>query len=132
MPHSLPPLPYAHDALEPTIDAKTISKKFSIPRVTLLNDLVAVGLVLVWVASFLARKVKSLLLGESAEPEGAPAEFKSENPMYKDADAALNEARMNMGDAAYRAIIRMIRSACRASILRPKCGTLPSMGWLSR
>lgn len=30
---------------------------------------VAVGLVLVWVASFLARKVKSLLLGESAEPE---------------------------------------------------------------
>jgi len=30
---------------------------------------IAVGLVLVWVASFLARKVKSLLLGESAEPE---------------------------------------------------------------
>jgi cation diffusion facilitator family transporter len=30
---------------------------------------VAVGLVLVWVASFLARKVKSLLLGESADPE---------------------------------------------------------------
>jgi Fe-Mn family superoxide dismutase len=24
MPHSLPPLPYAHDALEPTIDAKTM------------------------------------------------------------------------------------------------------------
>ena len=30
---------------------------------------VAVGFVLVWVASFLARKVKSLLLGESADPE---------------------------------------------------------------
>ncbi|MEI8257040.1 MAG: cation diffusion facilitator family transporter [Deltaproteobacteria bacterium] len=30
---------------------------------------VLVGVVLVWVASFLARKVKSLLLGESADPE---------------------------------------------------------------
>ena len=33
------------------------------------------------------------------EPTEAPAEFKSENPAYRDADAVLNEARTHMGSA---------------------------------
>ncbi len=52
---------------------------------------VAVGLVLVWVAWFLARKVKSLLLGERADPE---------------VDAAVHAAAKE--DARIREVLRMI------------------------
>ena len=37
--------------------------------------------------------------GSAAPAEEAPAEFKSENPAYREADAVLNEARTHMGSA---------------------------------
>ena len=48
---------------------------------------------LICAIAFVARAEEST----NAEPKEAPTEFKSENPAHREADAALNEARMHMG-----------------------------------